>query len=156
MGRCAILKFGRKEKKMTQKEFADAAGVSLSTICRLEMDESAWLTVRPETEEKIQSLLDGTNRWRVENLNNNKVKDNDNSNTDEKVNLVPIGQITQEMIEQATKQSESKKNTYNGLSENDVRTLDLIEFAYEGLLDAKSHEEFAANINIIKRIINKY
>ena len=47
------------------------------------------------------------------------------------------------------------KNT-NSLTVKDQKTLTLIEFAYEGLFEAETHEDFVANLKMIKRIIDKY
>lgn len=157
MGRCAILKFGRRELKMSQKQFAEAVGVSVGTIGRLELDESAWLTVRPETEEKIQKLLNGIDRWGRNHHTEENSKDESNTDTDTS-KAIPLCQLTPEILEQAAKKHEEKKEEpiHNGLSGHDRKTLSLIEFAYEGLTEASSHEEFVANLNMIKRIISKY
>lgn len=156
MGRCQILKHCRKELKLSQKQFADEVGLNVGTINKLENDESAWMTVRPDTEEKIQALIGTVDRWGRKHLTKE-----DTSKVETKPVEIPetiqIGQITPEMMEQIYKQHEEKdKPVHNSLSTHDKKTLTLIEFAYEGLIEASTHEEFVANINIIKRILNKY
>lgn len=159
MGRCAILKHCRKELNLNQEQFADKVGVSLSTIRRLEQDETAWLSVRPDTEDKIQSLIGGVDRWGRKHLTKeDKNNGKDGTTPVETPATIPIGQITPEMMEQVNKQHEERKekNVHNSLNGHDRKTLTLIEFAYEGLMEASTHEEFVANINMIRRIINKY
>lgn len=158
MGRCAILKHCRRELKMSQKQFAEAVGVSDGTIYRLEHDETAWLSVRPETEEKIQSLIGGVDRWGRKHLTNDDTESKDETKPVDAPKKVMISQITPEMMEQATKQYEEEKakNLHNSLTTHDKKTLTLIEFVYEGLTEASTHDDFVANINMLKRIINKY
>lgn len=157
MGRCQILKHCRKELHMSQKQFADEVGLNVGTINKLENDESAWMTVRPETEEKIQSLIGTVDRWGRKHLTKEEDISKSETTPVEIPKSIPIGQITPEMMEQINKQHEEKdKTVHNGLSTHDKKTLTLIEFAYEGLMEASTHEEFAANINMIKRIISKY
>ena len=159
MGRCAILKHCRKELNLNQQQFADKVGVSLSTIARLEQDETAWLSVRPSTEEKIQELIGGVDRWGRKHLTEkSKNESKDETTPVETSTTIPIGQITPEMMEQINKQHEEDqvKKVHNSINGHDKKTLTLIEFAYEGLMEASTHEEFVANINMIRRIINKY
>lgn len=159
MGRCAILKHCRKELNMSQQKFADEVGLNVMTISKLENDESAWLTVRPETEEKIQALIGGVDRWGRKHLaREDKNESKDESEPIDVPKVIEIGQITPEIMEQMTKQYEEDqaKKIHNGLDTHDKKTLTLIEFAYEGLTEASTHEEFVANINMLKRIINKY
>ena len=158
MGRCNILKHCRKELRMNQQEFADKVGVSISTIRRLEGDETAWLSVRPETEDKIQQLIGSVDRWGRKHLTDTIDVSEDESKPVDVPKSVTFGELTQEMIEQATKQyeEEQSKIIHNGLNGHDKKTLTLIEFAYEGLMESSTHEEFVANLNMIKRIINKY
>lgn len=158
MGRCQILKHCRKELNLNQQEFADKVGVSIGTIRRLEGDESAWLTVRPDTEEKIQELIGSVDRWGRRHLTKDEKVNEDKSKPVDVPKSVTFDQITPEMMEQVTKQYEEEKvkTTHNSLTGHDKKTLTLIEFAYEGLTEASTHEEFVANLNMIKRIINKY
>ena len=49
-----------------------------------------------------------------------------------------------------------KENNSDQLNKHDQKTFTLIEFAYEGLRDSENHEDFAANIKMLKRILDKY
>ena len=153
MGNCAKLKWNRKKLGMTQKEFAKAAGLDVGTINKLENDETAWLTVKSTTEDKIYAMFEGQNVW---DMKPEEKGSDTHTETIEQDVKIPIGMVTQEMVEQATRQYEQEKKIHNSLSAHDKKTLTLIEFAYEGLMEAKTHADFEANINIIKRVINKY
>lgn len=159
MGRCQILKHCRKELNLNQQQFADKVGVSLSTIARLEQDETAWLSVRPATEDKIQELIGSVDRWGRKHLTReDKTESKDETKPIDVPKSIPIGQITPEMMKHITKQHEEDKvkEVHNSLNGHDKKTLTLIEFAYEGLVESTTHEEFVVNINMIKRILNKY
>lgn len=39
---------------------------------------------------------------------------------------------------------------------DDAKTLVLLEFAFEGLKESETHEDFKANLKLIKRIVNSY
>lgn len=57
MGRCEKLKWNRRKLGMTQKELADKIGVCVSTISKLETDETAWATIHDSTEDAICDIL---------------------------------------------------------------------------------------------------
>lgn len=65
MGNCAKLKWNRRALGLTQQQFADEAGVSVATIRKLETDETAWLTLRPDTEDKIVSKFTSSSVWNL-------------------------------------------------------------------------------------------
>lgn len=52
-GNCQKLKFNRRRLHLTQQEFADLVGVHVSSIDKLERDETAWETIGSETIDKI-------------------------------------------------------------------------------------------------------
>lgn len=66
MGMCAKLKWNRKRLKMSQQEFANLVGLSLSTIRKLETDETAWGTLKSTTVDKIYSHFDTMTSWQPE------------------------------------------------------------------------------------------
>ena len=51
---------------------------------------------------------------------------------------------------------EEVKDNSCKLTKNDQKTYTLIEFAFEGLRDSENHDEFMANIKMLKRILDKY
>lgn len=155
MGQCAKLKWNRKKLNMTQKQFAEAAGLDVGTINKLENDETAWLTVRRETEDKIYKMFEGNGS--VWDMKPAEVKETITIDKTEEPKKMLISEVTQEMVDDMmAKKEKPVKKVHNGLSEQDKKTLTLIEFAYEGLAEAVTHEEFVANLNMIKRIIKKY
>lgn len=63
MGRCEKLKWNRRKLGMTQRELGDKIGVSHSTICKLENDETAWITLRDSTDDLIYEKLRTLGSW---------------------------------------------------------------------------------------------
>ena len=126
MGRCAILKHCRKELNLNQEQFADKVGVSLSTIRRLEQDETAWLSVRPDTEEKIQTEIGKVDRWGRKHLTREESTSKEESKPADVPNTISFGQITPEMMEQINKQYEEEqvKKVHNGLNGHDKKNFD--------------------------------
>ena len=153
MGNCAKLKWNRRAKGLSQKEFADLVGVSVGTISRLELDESAWLTVRPETEEKIVSQFTSPSSWKLDEKDIHRGLKEIGKELEEKVET----EVDDKVITEKTPITIIEPvKVHNGLTKDDEKTLSLIEFAYEGLSQAKTHEDFIANINLIKRIVKGY
>lgn len=81
MGRCEKLKWNRRKLGMTQKDLADKIGISVSTISKLETDETAWATVRDTTDDVISDIIHKLGSWQcdlVSVMNNYKtIKNND-------------------------------------------------------------------------------
>jgi transcriptional regulator with XRE-family HTH domain len=156
MGECAKLKWNRRAKCMSQKEFADLAGVSVGTIAKLERDESAWLTVRPETQDKIYAHYTSMYSWQpdrpdkvIRDINDISVIDeNEEVNVDEVIKEVEkVWPKKTEIIE-----PEKKKN----IDKRDEKTLSLLTTIWTWLNESDSHEEFVENINMMKNIIDHY
>lgn len=147
MGNCAKLKWNRKRLGLTQEEFAKKAGVAIGTISRLEHDETAWLTVRNETEDKIYALFDSMDSWQPDDFKAGTVIQEIHTEI-ENPEIVTIVKQEEVVIH--------KENNSDQLNKHDQKTFTLIEFAYEGLRDSENHEDFAANIKMLKRILDKY
>lgn len=62
-GNCAKLRFNRRRLGLTQKKFADLVGLNVVAISKLERDETAWLTVKSETVDKIMAHYDSMASW---------------------------------------------------------------------------------------------
>ena len=137
MNRCEILKSKRIEDGLSQVALSKKIGVAANTISYLETDETRWASMYAKTVDKINGYLDGT-------LNDVPVK-----KPVKKVDVEPKQETPIVVI------CESKKDN-NVLTEDDKKTLTLIEFAYEGLNDSKTHDDFMAYIHMLKRILNKY
>lgn len=136
MNNCIRLKEVRTNLGLSQRELGKKLGLSNWTISKLESDETKWRAMAPSTTDKINSLFDGTFEYDSEKEETNVIEE-------ENVIIEPIVIHTQQL----------KDNSLNDL---DNKTLTLIEFAYEGLMDSKTVKEFIANINMLKRILNKY
>ena len=150
MGNCVKLKWNRRRLGMSQKAFADACGVSVGTIGRLETDETAWATIRAETEDRICAMFESMSSWQPERAD--KVLQDINNDTylehSDKPEVVveykPV--VREEIVLEANRD----------LTGHDKKTLSLMQFAYSGLLECATHEDFAANMKIIKRIVEQY
>lgn len=143
-GNCAKLKWNRKTMGLSQKQFAEKVELNVNTIKKLENDEEAWNTIRPETADKIYALYRSMGSWQPDNAHEVIQDINKESESAEKAKSKPKKEIVHKPV----------KN--NGVNEQDQKTLTLIEFAYEGLKESKTHEDFVANIALIKRILSKY
>lgn len=86
MGRCEKLKWNRRKLGMTQKDLADKIGISVSTISKLETDETAWATVRDTTDNAISDILHKLGSWQCdikEIIDNYESTKNDNTLCDQ-------------------------------------------------------------------------
>ena len=149
MGNCARLKWNRKRMGLTQKEFAKRAGLSWNTVQRLETDETAWATIRAETEDRISSMFESMSEWQPDEKTAHKV-------IQEIHDELMEGPAVEEIEDVEPVVAESKPVYTNGLTDEDVKTFVLMEFAFDGLSQAKTHPDFVANMAMIKRIVNQY
>lgn len=136
MNNCIRLKEIRTNLGLSQRELGKKLGLSNWTICKLEKDETKWRAIAATTVDKINSLFDGSFEY---------------DSKKEETNIIEEESIISEPIIIRTQQLKD-----NSLNDLDKKTLTLIEFAYEGLMDCKTNKEFIANINMLKRILNKY
>lgn len=152
MTNCMRLKEARKNAGLSQVDLAHKVNLSPYTIVKLEKDETQWAIMAPMTADKIQGFLDEA---AAEQLNKNKeikaVKEKPQKETVEEIKVVEDVVIEPEkkVVHKTTKKQ-------NGLTELDGKTLTLVEFAYDGLKESKTHEDFMANIGLLKRILSKY
>lgn len=147
MGRCARLKFNRRKMNLSQKEFAEKVGLSVGTISRLELDETAWETIQDSTFDKINSIFEGERLGRIMTINGHEEH---KDNVEEKITKAePKEEITwAEQVQHGLKQ---KKRPIE-----DEVTLKLLEFMMEGLRQSEDHEEFEANLKMFKRLFKDY
>ena len=141
-----MLKWTRRNKGLTQQQVADAIGLSNQMISKLELDHKCWKGLSVETKAKFNEFFEGAKGW--EPLELEPTKD-ESENTEKKVEEKPK---TEKPIK---RESKIEKND-NKLTEDDDKILTLIEFAYEGLSESSTRNEFEANINMLKRILKKY
>lgn len=66
MGRCDRLKWNRKKLGMSQQDLANKIGISVSTISKLETDETAWATIRDMTEDAVSDVFYSLGSWQCD------------------------------------------------------------------------------------------
>lgn len=147
-GNCTKLKWNRKRLGLTQKQFGEQVGLSVMTINKLEKDETAWATLQDSTVDKIMAFYSSMASWQPERPD--KVLREINEVVEEQ-------QVEEEVImKPETGMRITPVKTVDNLHKNDEKTLTLIEFAYEELTQAKTHEDFAISIQMLKKIVNRY
>lgn len=150
MGNSERLKWNRKELGLSQKELAQKAGLSLATIGRLEQDETRWDVITDETFDKIAGVFDNASAWpfikRDTGTADICVEETSKSMEELEKNIAISFGLEEKMYEQ--------KKAYD--NKEDKATLELLEFAFEGLKEAESHEDFTANVKLMKRILNRF
>jgi transcriptional regulator with XRE-family HTH domain len=143
MGRCTRLKFNRRKLGLSQKEFAEKVGLSVGTISRLELDETAWNSIQNSTFDKINSIFEDNELWKIMTT---VEYDKNKENVEEEQEEVDVKEVLwADRVEVEPKQ---KKRPI----EDDV-TLKLLEFIMDGLRESETHEEFEANLKLLKRIM---
>lgn len=146
-GNCTKLKWNRKRLGLTQKQLAEKVGVHVLTIGKLERDETAWATLQDTTVDKIMSFYSSMASWQPERPD--KVLQEINE-------VIEEPQVEEEVIMEPVVVIETKPVEVKGLHKQDEKTLTLIEFAYEELTQAKTHEDFVISIQMLKKIVNRY
>lgn len=141
MSEAKKLQWNRKARRMNVKEYAKLVNLSPLTIDRLERDDMYWCILKPEERERIYSTYQSMASWQPDKEEAKQVIQEIKDDEEE-----PIEVIEEIPIHE----------TISKLDVNDAEILTLIEFAYEGLKESSTHEEFEANLKIIKRIISKY
>ncbi len=146
MGNCEKLKWNRKRLGMSQKDFAEKVGLSVATIGRLEQDEMNWEVVTDETFDKIANEFDNDHSWKIRRPEkNDTIVEKKTEQNDERKN-----DITKQSVCMLIKKDDKD------ITQQDTMTFVLVKFAYEGMKESKTHDEFIANINLLKRIIRDY
>lgn len=146
MGNCVKLKWNRKRLGLTQKEFAKKVGLSPTTIAKLEVDESAWATIRSSTVDKITDLYSSMASWQPSEEEAERV-------------LREIKDTVVEPEVEETKKVEPEVfvvqpvHISNNLTDMDKHMLALIGNIYGWLEKAKDHDDFVAHIELLKKII---
>ena len=147
MNKPTMLKWCRKEKGMTQKALSEASGVSTGVIGELEVSSQRWDGLSDPIKEKLDKFFEGSKYWEP------LMAD---SNTSDFENYFEAEPEEEPVMTKPTVVERKIIHKADCVEPNDIKAFTLIEFAYEGLQEAKTHEEFVANINMLKRIISKY
>ena len=146
IGKHERLKQFRNELGISQHDFGVKVGLSAQTIRRLERDENAWEGLHRLTVHKIESFYS----------NNTSDKLTKQNEVIREINeVVEEPQIKEEVI-MAQEAIIKTKPVEEGLHKNDDKTLALIEFAYEELTQAETHEDFVISMQMLKKIVNRY
>lgn len=140
MSKAKKLQWNRRAKGMNVKEFAKLVELSPLTIERLEKDDMYWCILKPEEEERIYSHYQSMASWQP--------------TKEEAKNVIQAIKDDEEEPAEVIEEKPIRKSI-SELEVDDEEILTLLEFAYEGLKESTTHEEFEANLKIIKRIVNK-
>ena len=147
MGNCERLKWNRRKMRLTQKELANKAGLSSATIGRLEQDETHWEIITDETFDKISKVFE-----EIQGMKFMKFHESNSVNLEEKTEETINMEVVEPKMDETLVEVEEKKAVDN----DDAKTLVLLEFAFEGLKESETHEDFKANLKLIKRIVDSY
>ena len=144
MKRCERLKAARIALGLSQKEFAKLVGLSHYTMWKLENDETSWAVMTAPSVDKIDAFFE---RYETGSLTesvpaNSELTMHDDSTVVDEV-IEPVVDVEFKIVS-------------SNLTQIDLKSLTLIEFTYESLSEAKTHDEFVANINMLRRILAKY
>ena len=147
MGNCERLKWNRRKMRLTQNELAEKAGLSSATIGRLERDETRWEFITDETFDKLSKVFE-----EIQGMKFRKVHESNSVNLEEKTEEI----INMEVVEPKMEETLVEVEENEAVDNDDAKTLVLLEFAFEGLKESETHEDFKANLKLIKRIVDSY
>ena len=145
MGNCERLKWNRRKMKLSQSELAEKAGLSSATIGRLERDETRWEFITDETFDKLTMVFE-----EIQGFAFVKVHELNSSNIEESEETINVEEEKPKMEETLVEVEEKKAD------DNNAKTLVLLQFAFEGLKESETHEDFKANLKLIKRVVDSY
>ena len=145
MGNCERLKWNRRKMKLSQSELAEKAGLSSATIGRLERDETRWEFITDETFDKLTMVFE-----EIQGFAFVKVHELNSTNIEESEETINVEEEKPKMEETLVEVEEKKAD------DNNAKTLVLLQFAFEGLKESETHEDFKANLKLIKRVVDSY
>lgn len=131
--------------KLSQSELAEKAGLSSATIGRLERDETRWEIITDETFDKLTRVFE-----EIQGFAFVKVHESNSTNIEESEETINVEEEKPKMEETLVEVEEKKAD------DNNAKTLVLLQFAFEGLKESETHEDFKANLKLIKRIVDSY
>ena len=147
MGMCAKLRWNRRQLGLSQKEFAEKAGVCQATISRLERDETQWAVMQQDTVDRIYAMFEGVNVWDTSKFQSVKAMNSeDDPVVEEPVVTKPEPVVVEEKPVEVIKEPEPT------LSAEDMANLELLEFVFRRVSKSGSHEEFVNNIKLMRKI----
>lgn len=131
--------------KLSQSELAEKAGLSSATIGRLERDETRWEFITDETFDKLTRVFE-----EIQGFAFVKVHESNSTNIEESEETINVEEEKPKMEETLVEVEEKKAD------DNNAKILVLLQFAFEGLKESETHEDFKANLKLIKRIVDSY
>ncbi len=131
--------------KLSQSELAEKAGLSSATIGRLERDETRWEFITDETFDKLTRVFE-----EIQGFAFVKVHESNSTNIEESEETINVEEEKPKMEETLVEVEEKKAD------DNNAKTLVLLQFTFEGLKESETHEDFKANLKLIKRIVDSY
>ena len=131
--------------KLSQSELAEKAGLSSATIGRLERDETRWGFITDETFDKLTKVFE-----EIQGFAFVKVHESNSTNIEELEETINVEEEKPKMEETLVEVEEKKAD------DNNAKTLVLLQFAFEGLKESESNEDFKANLKLIKRVVDSY
>ena len=131
--------------KLSQSELAEKAGLSSATIGRLERDETRWGFITDETFDKLTKVFE-----EIQGFAFVKVHESNSTNIEESEETINVEEEKPKMEETLVEVEEKKED------DNNAKTLVLLQFAFEGLKESESNEDFKANLKLIKRVVDSY
>lgn len=145
MSNSARFKEARLKAGLSQTALAKKLGVSQCTISKLETDERQWTHRSDMVTDAVQKFFEDITLGKYDKEPEVVHKKEEEPGSVIFKTRVIVGKEEDKPIEKKYE-----------LTDRDRKTLALIEFAYDGLKEAKNDSEFKANIALLKRILSKY
>ena len=146
MSNSARFKEARLKAGLSQTALAKKLGVSQCTISKLETDERQWTHRSDMVTDAVQKFFEDMTLGKYD-----KEPEVVHKKEEE-----PGSVILKTRVIVGKKEEDKPIEKKYELTDRDRKTLALIEFAYDGLKEAKNDSEFKANIALLKRILSKY
>lgn len=150
--RCKMLTETIQKLGMSRAEFSVRVGINEKSIRRLEREEAAWDSVRQSTVDKLMDLFANAQTYEFKQIDKIHVAQQTRDELIVKQEPLLEEEITMAPLANINKESEIDVT----LSNQDIKTLTLVEFAYEELTQAKTHDEFVDAIQMLRKIMNRY
>ena len=150
--RCKMLTETIQKLGMSRAEFSVRVGVNEKSIRRLEREEAAWDSVRQSTVDKLMDVCTNTQKYELKQIDKVYTEQQTRGELIAKQEPVIEEEITMAPLASINKEHEIDIT----LTKQDEKTLALVEFAYEELTQAKTHEDFAISIQMLRKIISRY
>ena len=146
MSNCTRFKEAREKLGLSQMGVTKHYLISIGTIYKLEKDESYYSHMSTKIADEVQRLIDDSIAGKISKSQYTKVEKK----------TKPVTVVKETKVEPKIETVHKPIKKTDELTEQDSKTLTLIEFAYEGLKESKNDSDFVANITLMKKILSKY